>query len=167
MLVSADLVVLHLIKLSERRLAQRLLDLRHELLLVLHDFEKHFLDVLLDREQVGLDALLLEELDLLEHALGALVTMRIRSADKNRHLLRQFLEQRAENKADDLICFPILLFLKLLLLHVDDIQERLLAAISKDVRRALQIRRYVLGIVEGTPDVRVRRRNAYGLGVDL
>ena len=92
-LVVADLVVLHLIKLVQRRLPERPLDLRHELVLVLHDLEQHFFDVLFDCKKVGLDAFLLKEFDLLEHGACRLIPGGVGPRDEAGNLLRELLKE--------------------------------------------------------------------------
>ena len=136
-LVVADLVVLHLIKLVQRRLPERPLDLRHELVLVLHDLEQHFFDVLFDCKKVGLDAFLLEEFDLLEHGACRLIPGGVGPRDEAGNLLRELLKERAKNEAHDLIGRLVLLLLQLLLVHVNHVEQWLLAAVAEDVWRAL------------------------------
>lgn len=81
--------------------------------------------------------------------------------------MREFLKQRAEDSSSDIISRLGLLFLQLLFLHIDHIQQGLLAATAENIWRTFQVWRGVVRIVGGAWPVRVRRGNADGAGVDL
>jgi hypothetical protein len=92
-LIVSDFIILHLIELVERRFAQWPLNLRHKLILVIHDLEEHLFDIFFYCKKVSFDTLLLKEFDLLLNRTASTIPVLSWPCHQVRYLLRNLLEQ--------------------------------------------------------------------------
>ena len=105
---------------------------------------------------------------MLEHDSVILNSVEVGSGDHVWKIDDDFLEDFVEQLVSDFLRLLVPLVLLVLLLHVNHCQQPLVARLAQDVRRTLQVGRDVV-LLSGvlTSRIRIGRRDAHGVGVDL